>query len=140
MLANHSHPRRIGQTSRSVSRRGAFLTFAATFFVATAAFAGPLALELESAGTGFDERTGKPLLKLKLKESSKRVFAIFSNNNIGRKIELRADGKVLSSAFIREPLLGGLFQISGMSLEKAHALAEELSRPGIKVEVDDASD
>ena len=138
MFANRSCPKAIGQTSRWVSRTGAFLALSAALFVATIASAEPLIVELESATTGFDQRTGKPVLNIRLKDSFRRVFAIFSGNNVGRKVQLRVDGNVLHSSVIREPLLGGSFQLSGISLEEAQAMADALSRPGITVEVDAA--
>src|SRR5215217_4734355 len=113
---------------------------AATFFGVAACAAEPLAVDLERVSTGSDQRTGEPVLNIVLKESSRRPFAIFSGNNIGRRVQLRVDGKVLHSSAIREPMLSGSFQLSGISLPEAQALAEELSKPGIKVEVDDAAE
>jgi preprotein translocase subunit SecD len=116
------------------------LILAAALFTAMTAVAEPLALELESATAGFDQRIGQPVLNIKLLRSQQRVFAVFSSNNVGRKMELRVGGKALHASVIREPLLGGSFQISGISLERVQALAEALSKPGTKVEIDIASD
>lgn len=117
-----------------------FLLLAAVLVVAKTDAAEPLAMELESATIGFDQRAGEPVLNIRLAGLSKRIFAIFSGNNVGRKMQLRVDDNVLYSGIIREPLLGGSFQLSGISLEKAQSLADALSKPGIKVEVDDAAD
>ena len=116
------------------------MVVAATFTGVMAAAAEPLDVQLESVRTGSDQRTGEPVLHIVLKESSRRPFAIFSGNNVGRKSQLRVDGKVVHSSVIREPLLAGSFQFSGISLVEAQVLAEELSKPGIKVEVDDVTE
>src|SRR5436190_2839718 len=132
MFANRSCPKAIGQTSRWVSRTGAFLALSAALFVATIASAEPLIVELESATTGFDQRTGKPVLNIRLKDSFRRVFAIFSGNNVGRKVQLRVDGNVLHSSVIREPLLGGSFQLAASLWKRRKLWPTRCPGPGLR--------
>jgi len=88
------------------------------------ASAQPLMLELESAVAGYDQRTGQPVINFRMTRESGRAFAEITKNNIGRPMELRVDGQVLSKPVIREPILGGSGQISGEFTPKA---AEELA-------------
>jgi hypothetical protein len=52
------------------------------------------------------------------------------------KTELRVDGKVLAEPVIREPITEGSLQIYlGDQSERENSLAEQVSKPGAKVEV-----
>jgi hypothetical protein len=117
--------------------------FAATLglFLATPCLAEPLPLEISNARAGIDERSKKPILKLSLTGVSKQALYYLSINNIGEKFELRIDGKRVLTSVIREPL-GGSVQISSPDLtsERINELVDELSKPGIRVEIDTPSD
>jgi len=110
----------------------------ASLFLIAACLAEPLTLEVISAQAGSDQRTSKPILTIRLTGVSKQALYYFSINNIARKTDLRINGRTVISSVIREPLVGGVFQISGDDLtpEKIQGLVEELSKPGIQVEID----
>jgi len=103
--------------------------------------AEPLALEITSASAGFDQRTGRPILKFTLAGVSKQAMHYLSINNIGEKFELLIDGKRVLTSFIREPLSGSV-QISGSDLtpERIQELVAELSKPNARIEIDTPSD
>src|SRR5260370_41966361 len=95
-----------------------------------------MVLNVASARVDHDVRTGKPLLAIKLDEASRRTFSTFSSTYVGSKTELRVDGKVIAEPVIREPITGGSLHIDlGGQTETANTLAEQLSRPGARVEV-----
>ncbi len=95
-----------------------------------------IVLNVASARVDHDVRTGKPLLAIKLDEASRRTFSTFSSTYVGSKTELRVDGKVIAEPVIREPITGGSLHIDlGGQTETANTLAEQLSRPGARVEV-----
>ena len=63
-----------------------------------------------------------------------------TQKNVGRTTEFRVDGRVLMKPVIREPLLAGVFEISGhYSLNEAKDIAQRLSSGG-KIEVELVSD
>jgi preprotein translocase subunit SecD len=95
-----------------------------------------IVLNVVRARVDHDVRTGKPLLAIKLDEASRRTFSTFSSTYVGSKTELRVDGKVIAEPVIREPITGGSLQIYlGDQTETADNLAEQLSKPGARVEV-----
>ena len=97
----------------------------------------PLAIGLVRASLGFDQRTGEPIVTYVLTDASKRAFADLTAKNVGKPMEKRVDGRVVSKAVIREPILGGSGQISGsFNADKARALAERLSSGAGKFEVE----
>ena len=75
-------------------------------------------------------------------EASKRVFAEFTSKNVGHKMELRVDGKVITAPVIREPITGGAGQITdkSMTIDSAKALAERLSAGKAKIEIEIVND
>ena len=97
----------------------------------------PLAIGLVRASPGFDQRTGEPIVTYVLTDASKRAFADLTAKNVGKPMEMRVDGRVVSKAVIREPILGGSGQISGsFNADEARALAERLSSGAGKFEVE----
>ena len=94
-----------------------------------------IVLNVASARVDHDVRTGKPLLAIKLDEAS-RLTSTFSSTYVGSKTELRVDGKVIAEPVIREPITGGSLHIDvGGQTERANSLAEQVSRPGARVEM-----
>ncbi len=70
-------------------------------------------------------------------EASQRLFAEFTSKNVGRKAEIRVDGRALMAPVIREPILGGAGQIAaGFKLDEAKELADRLSSGRARMEVE----
>ena len=101
----------------------------------------PLRIQVEKAEASLDTRTKEPVVVITMAPRSGRMFGQLTENNIGRRLVLRIDGQVVSEPIIREPIKGGVVQISGdMSLKDAAALAERLSKGEAKIEVELVSD
>ena len=118
-------------------RRGWFL--AAGLLVASAATAAaePIVIEIASAEVGFDQRTSEPVVSFRMTEASQRLFAELTSKNVGRKAEIRVDGRALTAPVIREPILGGSGQISaGFKLDEAKELADRLSSGRARMEIE----
>jgi SecD-like export protein len=97
----------------------------------------PLRLQIENAAPIIDERTKQPVITIRLTERSGRMFAELTKNNVGRRTEVRIDGKVVMSPIIREPILGGSLQVSGdFTLKDAQELADRLNSGAARVEVE----
>jgi preprotein translocase subunit SecD len=111
-------------------------------FVITPCVAEPLTLEVSWARAEYDQRTGRPVLILSLTGVSKEAFYYLSLNNIGRRAEVRIDGKVILTPAIREPISAGTIQISGADLtnERIKQLVGELSKSNVRVEIDIVDD
>ncbi len=99
-----------------------------------------LQIEVKVANTRFEQQTGKSVIFVKVSEESKRQIAELTQKNLGRPTEFRVDGKVVMKPIIREPILGGTFELTGsFSIEEAKDIAKRLSS-GTKIEVELISD
>ena len=68
--------------------------------------------ELVDARPGFDPRTNEPVLNFRFNASGARTFGQVTQENVGRPFAIVFDREVLSAPVIREPILGGMGQIS----------------------------
>ena len=102
------------------------------------ASAEPVALEVVSAEAGVDQRNNSPILNLKLSRESGRLLADISQKNIGRKADIRIGGRTVVSPVFREPILGGVLQISdnGFTAARTKALAEQITAQGGRIEIE----
>jgi preprotein translocase subunit SecD len=99
-----------------------------------------LLIEVKVADARIDPRTKQSIIFVKLTEDSKRLIAEMTQKNVGKPTEFRVDGRVLMKPVIREPLLAGVFEISGSySLNEAKDIAQRLSS-GAKIEVEVVSE
>jgi preprotein translocase subunit SecD len=115
--------------------------FAGVVLFASNVAAEPLKLEVAHAILAFDQRTGEPVVSFTLTESSRRLFADFTAQNVGRKGAILVDGRVVTKPVIREPILGGAGQISGgFSVDEAKDIADRLSSGAAKMEVEAVAD
>jgi len=95
-----------------------------------------LVLQIKVADGRIDPQSKQSVIFIKLTEESKRLVAAMTEKNIGKSTELRVDGTVLMKPVIREPLLAGVFEISGnLSLSEAKAVAKRMAS-GAKVELE----
>lgn len=103
----------------------------------TIAIAEPLAIEVTDVAPILDERTKQPLIAIKMTSASAKQFAELTAQNVGRKLELRIDGKAVMAPVIREPILGGSVQVSGgWTLRETKDLADRIAAGKSKIEVD----
>jgi preprotein translocase subunit SecD len=117
--------------------------FAAALLMALAgaAVAEPLTIELTNAAPGLDQRTQQPLISFKMTPASARLFAELTARNVGRKMEVRIDGKTVMAPVIREPILGGSGQVtSDWTLKETKEIADRLSAGKSKIEFEIVSD
>jgi preprotein translocase subunit SecD len=102
----------------------------------TAAVAEPLALDVQQARVGRDERTGQVILKIKLADAQRERWLRFTSENLARQIELRIDGRTVLTAFIREVMPITSFQVTVPTAEQAEDIADKLAKGGARVEVE----
>jgi preprotein translocase subunit SecD len=104
--------------------------------------AEPISIEVANAEPAFDLRTNMPIVTFRMTEASGRLFAEFTVKNVGRKVDIRIDGKTVTSPVIREPLLQGTGQISNDAWTAAYTrdLANRLSTGKSKMEIEVANE
>jgi hypothetical protein len=101
----------------------------------------PLRIQVQTAEATSDRHTNEPVVVITMAPRSGRMFHELTLNNIGRRLVLRIDGKVVSEPIIREEIKGGVVQISGsMTVKDAADLAARLSKGEAKIEVELVSD
>ena len=104
-------------------------------FGTAAAQAAPLTLKVATALASFDA-TGAAVVNVTFDPESQRALADFTAANVGRRVELRVDGAVVSAPVIRDAILGGEIVISGaMTADEAGRLAMRL-RDGALIAVE----
>src|SRR5689334_3771901 len=67
--------------------------------------------DLTDAQTGFDQRSGEPVVNFKFNTAGSRKFAQATTENVGQPFAIVLDNKVISAPVIREPITGGQGQI-----------------------------
>jgi preprotein translocase subunit SecD len=117
--------------------RARVMAAAALIASAVAAVAEPLVIEVSDVAPILDERTKQPMIVFKMSPTSTKLFAELTTNNLGRKMDLRIEGKTVMSAVIREPILAGSVQVSGgLTLRETKDLADSIAAAKSKVEVE----
>ena len=114
--------------------------FAASLWSNRSAAGEVLLIEVKMAETRSDKQTQQAIIFVKLTDESKQLIAEMTQKNIGRSTEFRVDGRVVMKPVIREPILGGVFEISGrFDMKEAKDIAQRLSS-GTKIEIELVSD
>ncbi|MEL7429295.1 MAG: protein translocase subunit SecD, partial [Pseudomonadota bacterium] len=84
--------------------------------------------QLTEASSGFDQRSGEPMVFFRFNAAGSQIFARFTSENVGRPFAIVLDDTVLSAPVINEPIIGGSGQISGnFTPQTANDLAVLLS-------------
>ena len=84
-----------------------------------------LPLSVAGAEAGTDPLTGQPVVNVTLDAKGQKALAEFTRDNIGKVVEIMVNDKVVVAPTIRDPLVGGSFDISGgFSVAETDALAE----------------
>jgi preprotein translocase subunit SecD len=90
----------------------AFL-FLFTLTAVSIAHAKPLLLHVEKASAGLNA-DAFPAINIILTKASGKQFEKFTKTHIGRRINVSANGKILTSPLILDAIPGGKLQISGL--------------------------
>jgi SecD/SecF fusion protein len=121
--------------ARSCRSAGASFLFGLAVLISPA-LAEPLTLEVTEASVAYDARNNFPVVTFRMAEASRKAFADFSTHHVGEKIDIRVDGKSLMQTVIREPVTGGVGQITASSSNEARQLADRLASKAARVEVE----
>ena len=127
---------------RAARFRGAIfasVTALAIIFSCPIVLAEPLQVTVASASAGTDARSGQPILNIRLADESRKAFAALSEAHVGHPVEMRIDGKSVVKSVMREPITGGVLQITMGSIAEARALADKLSHGSVRLEVEATS-
>ncbi|WAI84606.1 MULTISPECIES: SecDF P1 head subdomain-containing protein [Achromobacter] len=101
---------------------------------AAAALAMPLAAHAESVtlhaerATASADNTGARVVDVELKPDSRKALADFTRERVGKRIQLRSNGILLSSATLMSPLEGDSFRITAGEHGFAGKSAEEIAQ------------
>ena len=79
---------------------------------------------LDNARPSFSNETSESVVSFTLDRVGSKRFAKVTSNNVGKRLAIILDNKIVSAPQIREPILGGNGQISGnFNLQSASDLA-----------------
>lgn len=126
---------------RNLSARSRRIGVAAVIVLAAAAsvppaVAEPVWLEVSQAVSGTDQRSGQAVVNFILTTAGREVFARFTAAHVGRRIDIRIDGKTLLRPVVRETVAGGVGQIPVTTVEEGKVLARRLATEGARLEVE----
>ncbi len=79
------------------------------------------------------------MVDIRLTDDSRRLFADFTQTNLGQMIDLRIDGKSVNKPVVREPITGGVVQINVDKPGEAERLAARLNNRTAILEVEAVS-
>ena len=68
---------------------------------------------ISDAQPGFDSQTSEPAVHLRLDSRGSSIFQKTTRDNVGKRIAIVLDNKIISSPSVREPIPGGKGSISG---------------------------
>ncbi|MGV2898476.1 SecDF P1 head subdomain-containing protein [Achromobacter sp. AGC78] len=109
------------------SLRHVILAAAAALAMPLAAHADSVTLHAERATAGGDN-TGARVVDVELKPDSRKALADFTRERVGKRIQLRSNGILLSSATLMSPLEGDSFRITAGEHGFAGKSAEEIAQ------------
>ncbi|KAG1440712.1 hypothetical protein G6F57_018934 [Rhizopus arrhizus] len=75
-----------------------------------------------------DPHTGARVVDVALKPDSQKALADFTRNRVGKRIQLRSNGVLLTSATLQSPLEGDSFRITAGEHGFAGKSAEEIAQ------------
>ena len=82
---------------------------------------------LSNASAGVDNESGQSIVNVSFNNEGTRIFGDLTTKNVGKRMAILLDGKVVTAPVIREAITGGRAQITGFSnLKEASNAAIEL--------------
>ncbi len=92
--------------------------------------------KLVKADPTFDQQTNEPAVTIQFDGEGGQKFARMTQQNTGKLFAIILDGQVISAPQIREPIFGGISQISGsFTVESANQLAIALRSGALPVDL-----
>ncbi|WP_043519132.1 SecDF P1 head subdomain-containing protein [Achromobacter arsenitoxydans] len=110
------------------SLRHAAWTAAIAVLLPLAAHAESVVLQVEQATPGADPHTNARVVDIKLKPDSTKALADFTRDRVGKRIQFRSNGILLSSATLMSPLEGDSLRITAGEHGFAGKSAEEIAQ------------
>jgi len=93
--------------------------------------------DLKNATEGKDPTSGQVEVDLEFNSAGTKKFADATSANVGKKIAILLDGKVLQNPVVQEPITGGKARITGYKdLNDAHTVAVLLKSGALPLKTD----
>lgn len=92
--------------------------------------------KLTQADPTFDQQTNEPAVTIQFDSEGGQKFARMTQQNTGKLFAIILDGQVISAPQIKEPIFGGISQISGsFTVESANQLAIALRSGALPIDL-----
>lgn len=109
-------------------------TAAITLMLPLTAYAESITLQAARATASSDPATSARIVDIELQPDSRKALADFTRDRIGKRIQLRSNGVLLSSATVMSPLEGDSFRITagehGFAGKSADEIAQGIMKSG----------
>lgn len=103
----------------------ASLTIAAISFSTYSFAADPLVLEVVNAERKVDQNN-RVVLSIQLNENSGRLFGSWTSQHVGEKADMLINGRIVYTARLLAPIMGGGLIVSGPSEDEINAWISKL--------------
>jgi len=105
-------------------------------YIAVRRLGGIAGDKLVKADPTFDQQTNQPAVTIQFDSEGGQKFARMTQQNVNKLFAIVLDGQVISAPQIREPIFGGVSQISGsFTTESANALSISLRSGALPVDL-----
>jgi preprotein translocase subunit SecD len=92
--------------------------------------------DVRSAGVAFQQVTNQPYIQFTLTDNGSKIFADFTEKNVGKCLAIVLDKKVISSPVIKSPITDGSGIIEGrFTADEANGLVVQLKYGALPVPV-----
>ncbi|HWA91914.1 MAG TPA: hypothetical protein VG889_17880 [Rhizomicrobium sp.] len=68
---------------------------------------------IRDARADFDQRSGQPVVSIRFDDAGTAAFARVTRANVGKRLAIVLNGRILTAPQIMEPITGGALQITG---------------------------
>lgn len=108
-----------------------------TLYLDPAAICTPVDFKTAEMAFGY---AGRPVVQVELNDAGREKFAGATRTNVGKKLAIIGNGRLLSAPVVQSEIAGGMFEVSGnFTVEEAKGLAERIRKdiPGWKMSAAD---
>lgn len=104
-----------------------------TLYLDPVAICTPVDFKTAEMAFGY---AGRPVVQVELNDAGREKFTGATRTNVGKKLAIIGNGRLLSAPVVQSEIAGGMFEVSGsFSVEEAKGLAERIRKdiPGWKM-------
>ncbi|GEM_PF-2237785 len=93
------------------------------------AAAQSITVDVRFTSVGNDEQTGQPALKIRMSDEGRKIFSAFTEQHVGKTIDVLVDGVVVTSPMLHTPIHSEWIIITGsFVMSELEAMSDIINR------------